>query len=99
MTDEALINEARKITLLTNRQALFLIDWYIDQKDKEFGFREVQGFHEQLKMAISFYKETEREWQDCVLNDQTHLSFEAFLREKAQNEMIDLSDKLLKKLF
>lgn len=98
MTDESLILEARKITTLTNRQAVFLIDWYIDQKDEEFGFREVKGFQEQLTAAIDFYRRIEIEWQNRLLNNRTRLTFEKFFIESAKKEMVDLPKKLVKKL-
>lgn len=95
MTDETLIHEAKKLGPLSNRQAIFLIAWYFDKKDQEFGFREVKGFHEQLKMAVEFYKNTEREWQDRILNNQTRHSFEGYFYEKAKNEMIDLPNRFV----
>lgn len=98
MTNETLIQEAKKLAPISNRQAVFLINWYVDQKDKEFGFREVRGFHEQLKMAIDFYKETEQEWQDRILNNQTSLSFPEFFVDKAKSNMVDLPEKLVKKM-
>lgn len=95
MTDDTIIFEARKLGVLSNRQAIFLINWYFDQKDQEFGFREVKSFHEQLKMAVDFYKTTEREWQERILNNQTRFTFEEYFLEKAKGEMIDLPDKFV----
>lgn len=98
MSDEEIINEAKKVTSLTPRQCQFLLYWWSDEKDKEFGFSEARGFQEQLKMAIEFYLKIEREWQGRVLNNTTSYNFNQYFEHFAKMEGIDLSQKFINKL-
>ena len=64
--------EVRRIAPLTIRQLRFILNWYdlMGTAGKEFGFRGVDGLNEQIKLAVNFYLETEREWQSRVLNGE-----------------------------
>ena len=90
MDNIQIITEAKQLKPLTNKQLSFILAWYQDIKDKEFGFRDIRGFKVQLKAAIDFYLETEREWQEKVLKNETKLSFIEFFECTAGWEGIDL---------
>lgn len=101
MSDEEIINEAKKIIHLTPAQGRFLLDWCDSSeksKDQEFGFWEVRGFTEQLKMAIDFYLKTEREWQEKIKEDRTNLSFKEYFLYKTVEQGINLSPKFVHSL-
>jgi hypothetical protein len=88
---------------LTKRKIQFLLDWFTaaGKKNSEFGFIGERGMSSQLKKAVAFLLETEKEWMFKYLNSQTNLPFCVFFVEKAHREGINFSetfaDKLLKK--
>lgn len=98
MSNEEIINEAKKIMSLTPQQGQFLLDWYTDDHDKEFGFLEVKGFEEQIKMAIKTYLEIEKGWQLRVQQNLTRLNFNDFFKSTVIADGVKLSEKFINKL-
>ena len=98
MDDREIIIKAKQIKHLTNKQLLFIVSWFSDVKDKEFGFRDTVGFQAQLTKAIDFYLSTELEWQNKVLKNETSLPFLKFFQYTAVMEGIDLPDDFNKKI-
>ena len=86
--------EARKISPLTIRQLRFILNWYdlIGTEGKEFGFRDGQGLEEQVKLAVNFLLETEREWQAKVLDGELVSPFIDYFESMSIKNGITLPD-------
>lgn len=98
MSDEEIITEAKKLTPLSLRLAEFLLYWYTDKPDLEFGFSSVRGFKEQLEAAIEFYTTTEKEWHARMIDNKTSLPFNDFFYYMAMGAEIKLPQLFINKL-
>ena len=98
MDDREIIIACKQHKNLTNKQLLFIVNWFSHVKDKEFGFRDTSGFQAQLTKAIDFYLSTELEWQNRILKNETSLPFLKFFQYTAVIEGIDLPENFNKKL-
>lgn len=75
---------------LTLRQIVFLLCWSDLCGSKTFGFKGEPNIKNQIQLAIKFLKDTEKEWQDKTVNNQTSLEFFDYFLCQAVAEGIDL---------
>ena len=80
----------RKKNNLTSFHLTFLTNWYDLIAPKMFGFRGVRTLPEQLDRAIKLLKDTEKDWEIRVRENQISLPFYKYMFYTAVSEGVDL---------
>lgn len=92
----------KKPDSLTGFQIAFLLDWHEINKPKMFGFQGIRSLEDQLRRAIVFLKEIERDWESRARNNQTSLQFYQFFFYSAVSRGIqvvsDFEDRYLQSI-
>lgn len=92
-----LVNILKEKYKLSRNQLYFMVCWYLSCEHKGFGFIYTPDFEDKVHEATRFMVDTEKKWQNDLINNRTENNFYDFFIEKLNLQAeVELPDNFRK---